>query len=582
MKVQREAGTLVELTTETIESLKESPLFNEDLKPVPISQRTWNVRHFASLWIGMAVCVPTYTLASGLINSGMNWWQAIMTVFLGNAIVLIPMAMIAFAGTKYGIPYPIFCRASFGSRGAHLPALLRAGVACGWFGIQCWIGGQFLNVALTQSFDFWNDLDKQWVYVFDPNKETDRAIAEVSTAYKALLKSKNAVKNLKQEIAKLQAAKGDDLAKKEAELETAINDSMTFQAKFSESKRYVISLGMVFSFLIFWIINVWIGYKGAESIKWMETWGAPILIGIGGILILWAFYVAGGIWELFKATDRPNEFLGGITFVRIFLPSLNGMISFWATLALNIPDFSRYAKSQRDQVLGQVIGLPATMGFYAFVGVCGTLGSIVVFGQAIWDPSELLARFNSPILSIIGGFAIFLATITTNIAANVVAPANAFSNLAPRIISYRIGAIITGIIGFLIQPWKLLSEPSGYIFGWLGTYGSFLGPLAGLYLADYYFIHRQRLNLKDLYIPNTGKYNFRYGINWIAFIAYFLSVIPFILTLKFDLGISGRNIQENSWTIGLVLSFAFYAALMKLNRSSITSKSEYQEITENG
>ena len=264
------------------------------------------------------------------------------------------------------------------------------------------------------------------------------------------------------------------------------------------------------------------GYKGTESIKWMETWGAPILIGVGALLIAWAFYVAGGVWGLLDATNRikPKE---GVSFLSIFLPSLNAMISFWATLALNIPDFTRYARSQRDQVLGQIIGLPTTMGFYAFVGVCGTLGAIIVFGEPIWDPSELLARFNMPILSIVGGFAIFLATITTNIAANVVAPANAFSNLAPKLITYRMGVIATGIIGLLIQPWKLLADPSGYIFGWLGIYGSFLGPLAGLYLADYYLVRRQRLSLHDLYVPGSGKYNFSGGVNHMAILAYVLS-----------------------------------------------------------
>jgi len=336
---------------------------------------------------------------------------------------------------------------------------------------------------------------------------------------------------------------------------------------------------LALSFFIFWLINVWIGYKGTESIKWMETWGSPILIGVGAVLIAWAVYVAGGLSSLLNASTMTKG-KEGFSFMNIFLPALNGMIAFWSTLALNIPDFTRYARSQKDQVLGQLIGLPTTMGFYAFVGVCGTLGAIVAFGEPIWDPSVLMARFNSPVLSIIGGFAIFLATITTNIAANVVAPANAFSNLAPRAISFRMGVIATGVVGLCIQPWKLLADPSGYIFGWLGVYGSFLGPLAGLYLADYYIIRGQRFNLKDLYNPIDGKYQFYHGVNLVAIIAYVLSVLPFLICWYFKLGGVGQLIQDNSWTVGLVLSLCFYSFLMHGKKDSLVSSEEFNRLTE--
>lgn len=497
---QIDRGGLIELEEGRAEELKSNSIYSPDLAPVDISGRTWNYYHIASLWIGMSVCVPTYSLASGLIASGMNWWQAVLTVFLGNLVVLAPMVLIAFAGTKYGIPYPIFCRSSFGIMGAHLPSLLRAGVACGWFGIQCWIGGEFLASALV-----------------------------------GVAPSLAAVAHMK-----------------------------------------------FICFLIFWAINVYIGYRGSESIKWMEAWGAPVLIGVGFVVIFWAVYAAGSLSNLLSATSKiaaPAAAPGAapVSFAALFLPSLNGMIAFWATLALNIPDFTRYAKSQRDQVIGQILGLPTTMGFYAFVGVFGTLGSIVVFGRAIWNPCELVDAFKSPALCFIGGFTIFLATITTNIAANVVAPANAFSNLMPKKISYRTGVVITGIIGIVIMPWKLYADPSGYIFNWLGTYGSFLGPLAGLYLADYYVVKRQKLNLYDLYLDNSKHYNFQGGVNPVAIIAYVVSVVPFILDMFFKT--FGGAVSNNSWTIGLAISFVVYILIMKRDPNyadydSVTGKHE--------
>jgi len=483
---QIEKDGLVELAPTVAESLSSNSIYSEDLKPVDIKDRTWNYYHIASLWIGMSVQVPTYTLASGLIANGMNWWQAVITIFLGNMIVLMPMVLIAFAGTKYGIPYPIFCRASFGIKGAHLPSLLRAGVACGWFGIQCWIGGEFLYSALIGLFPSLG-------------------------VYSAL--------------------------------------------------KFV-------TFFIFWAVNIYIGYKGSESIKWMEAWGAPILIGVGFLVIFWAVYAAGSISTLLAATDRIAAAPGTAkaSFAALFLPSLNGMIAFWATIALNIPDFTRYAKSQKDQITGQLLGLPTTMAFYAFVGVFGTLGSIIVFNRAIWNPAELIDAFHSPILSIFGGFVIFLATITTNIAANVVAPANAFANLMPKKISYRAGVIITGIAGIVIMPWKLYSDPSGYIFNWLGIYGSFLGPLAGLYIADYYILRKQKLNLYDLYLDNSQYYNYAGGFNPAALITYFISILPFCLDLFFN-SFSG-HVVNSSWIIGLLISFIVYPLFSKKGPSN--------------
>lgn len=478
---QIEENGLFELAEVHRENMENNSLYSEDLKPVTISGRTWSMKHIASLWAGMSICIPTYTLSSGLITSGMNWQQAVFTIFLGNVIVLIPMILIAAAGTKYGIPYPVFCRASFGTRGAHLPLLLRAGVACGWFGINCWIGGEFMYIAFAGFFP---------------------ALALYPKA------------------------------------------------------KFII-------FLLFLAANLGIAYRGHEAVKMLEVYCVPILIGIGISIAVWATYVAGSLSDLLNAGEKFNlgRPIASRPFSELFLPSLNAMISYWAPLALNISDFTRFACSQKDQALGQLIGLPPAMAFFSMVGVFGTLGSMIAFNEMIWNPVYTVVAFKMPWLSLLGGILVFIAIITTNIAANVVGPSNIFSNLSPRNIPYRYGVLITGFIGLIIMPWKLYAEPTGYIFNWLGTYGSFLGPLTGLYIADYYIIRKQYLSIYDLYSDGSGLYNYSGGVNYIAYLAYAISVTPFVMDLAF--ASFGGAVVNNSWFIGLALSFTVYAALMK-------------------
>ncbi len=482
MSYQIEKGGLVELDSAASDIVKSDSLYSEDLKSVEIKNRTWSKWHIASLWAGMSICIPTYTLSSGLITSGMNWREAVFTIFLGNLIVLVPMIMLAAAGTKYGISYPVFCRASFGKKGAHFPLLLRAGVACGWFGINCWIGGEFMFIAFAGFFP---------------------------------------------------------------------------SLALYPHVKFII-------FFLFLAANLAVAYRGHEAVKAIEIYCVPVLVTIGISIASWAIYQAGSLSALLEAGNRMD--LGrpveARPFRELFFPSLNAMISYWAPLALNISDFTRFASSQKDQALGQFIGLPPAMAFFSMIGVFGTLGSIIAFDRLIWNPVHTLVAFNMPWLSLIGGFLVFVAIITTNIAANVVGPANIFSNISPKNIPYKYGVLITGFIGLIIMPWKLYAEPTGYIFNWLGTYGSFLGPLTGLYIADYYYIRKRRLSLYDLYSDKSALYNYTGGVNYVAYISYALSVTPFIMDLVS--GSFGGMVVNNSWAIGLVLSFCIYGALMKL------------------
>ena len=446
-------------------------LINADLAPTRIEQRTWGVYHVASLWIGLSVCIPTYMLAAGLVDGGMSWWQAMLTILLGNLIVLAPMIAIAHAGTRYGIPFPVLARASFGTSGAHVPALLRSLVACGWFGIQTWIGGQAIHTMLRTALPAWERVPG----------------------------------------------------------------------------------GVWIAFAVFWTWNMWIAVRGSDSIKRLEAWAAPFLIAAGLALLAWAAWRAGGLGPILA---RPSRFATPAEFFAFFVPALTAMVGFWATLALNIPDLSRFARSQRAQALGQLLGLPPTMVAFSFIGVAVTSASVLVFGETIWDPVALLSRLESPVVVLVSLFAVLVATLTTNVAANVVAPANGFANLWPRRIGFAAGSLLTGVIGIAIRPWQLLADYGTYIFGWLVGYSGFLGPIAGIFIADYWLVRRGRLSLPDLY-SRDGIYG---RWNWKALAALAAGVTAALIGLVIP---AVRFLYDYAWFVGFGVAFALYALLMR-------------------
>lgn len=480
------------------DEFEESQLYNADLAPVPIGRRKWRTGSIAALWISMAACIPTYMLASSLIGGGMNWSQAVFTIFLGNVIVVIPMILNAHAGTKYGIPFPVFCRASFGTYGANIPALLRAFVACGWFGIQTWIGGHAIYKILSV---FWPSL----------------------------------------------AAPG----------------AATF-------------LGITFPefacFLFFWAVNMAVVYKGIDSIRFLLNLKAPLLIALGLALLGWAYREAGGFGPILS---QPSAFAPGQPkageFWTFFFPALTGMIGFWATLSLNIPDFSRYAVSQRAQIVGQALGLPLTMALYSFIGVAVTSATAIIYGATIWDPVDVLTRFQDPLVLVVSMFALCLATLATNIAANVVSPANDFAHLAPKKISFRLGGLITGLIGILMMPWKLVADPTGYIFTWLIGYSALLGPIGGIMIADYFVWRKRELSLVGLY-SGTGEYTYRHGFSWVAIVALLAGALPslpgFLATVQLidaaHVPPFLLNLYHYAWFIGFGIAFVLYLVLRKL------------------
>ena len=477
----------------TQEDLSASPLWNPDLAPTPPERRTWSTYNIAALWIGMSVVITTYTLASGLMSQGMNWWQAMVVILLGNVIVLVPMVLNAHAGTRYGISFPVLCRASFGVRGANIPAMLRAIVACGWFGIQTWIGALALDALLRAAWPGW---------------------------------------------AGIPGATG-------------------------------------IAFALFWGLQVAIILKGTEGIKVLESWSAPLLLGGGLLLLWWGIRNGGGLANVLSESQRLQA-PGGTPFWVLFPAALTANVGYWATLSLNIPDFTRYARSQRSQILGQALGLPTTMTLFAFIGVAVTAATIVIFGEAIWDPVVLVSRIGGAGLIIFAALVVLAAQVTTNMAANVVSPSNDFSNLSPKRISYVRGGLITAVIGILMMPWKLYSDAAAYIFTWLIGYSSLMGALGGILIADYWVVRRQRLLVGDLFREH-GAYTYDRGYNWRAVAALVLSILPVIPGFLRAATTPGGRVAEPSvfdhlysyaWFLTFGLSFVLYLVLQRSSKSS--------------
>ena len=462
------------------ERLAASPLFNEDLAPVSVAKRTWSTWDYAALWISMAHCIPTYTMASGLISQGMAWWQALLTIALGNIIVLAPILLNSHPGTKYGIPFPVFARAAYGTSGSNLAALMRALIACGWFGINAWIGGMALHTFFTALVPAWP----------------------------GLLGS--------------------------------VHD---------------IAVTQWFSFLLFWGLNILIIYRGMELVRRLERFAAPFVLVMTALLVVWAVKTAGGM-SLGQGTLREPG-----AFIEVFIPSLTATIGFWSTLSLNMPDFTRYGRSQREQVVGQVVALPTTMTVFAAMGIIITSATVVIYGKAIDNPIALGGMFHSRIIVGVIMFTVVIATLAVNIAANVVSPANDFANAFPSKIDFKRGGLITGLVGIAMMPWELLKDAHRYIDGWLLGYSGALGSIAGVLIVDYWILRKKELDLPSLYTPGpSSAYHYTNGWNVSAVVATVVGAAVALLGAFWE---PMRAIYHWSWFVGFGLSGLVYYVLMR-------------------
>src|SRR5947199_5603324 len=481
---------------QSLDRIKSSPLYNDDLAPVPVAERNWTTYNYAALWISMAHCIPTYMLSSGLIGAGMNWWQALITILIGNSIVLVPILLNSHPGTKYGIPFPVFARASYGTYGSNLPALMRAIVACGWFGIQAWIGGEALHTLFTAIIPNWHTL-----------------------------------------------------------LGGPIGGHMTTEW---------------ISFLLFWGLNIYIIYHGMDLLRKVENWAAPFVLIMTSLLLAWAIWKAHGLGYLLT---QSGKFQSWKEFMPIFIPSLTGMIGYWATLSLNMPDFTRFGHSQREQVVGQVVALPTTMTVFAAMGVMITSAAVVIYPQMkadeLWDPMKLVGQFHQVVIVAISMFTVVVATLAVNIAANVVSPANDFANAFPRWLSFRTGGLITGVIGILMQPWRLLADPTGYIFDWLVGYSGGLASIAGVLIVDYWIVRKKGLDLGDLYRVE-GRYSYERLRNNSARVAVVVVCVAIgaVFLFAYQREGGGGPVSSGRYMINMIVTVAIVFGLLSLGLRS--------------
>ena len=493
----------------------QSPLYNADLAPVPPSYRTWGTYTFTALWVSMAHCIPTYTLAGGLMAQGMNWWQALLVIGLGNLIVLVPILLNAHPGTRYGITFPVLARASFGTEGAKVPTVIRALVACGWFGINVFIGGEAVKTFITT---FWPGF-------------------------------------------------------------MALGGGWTFAG---------ITLPSGIGFGLFWVMNVFIIYRGMNAVRIFENWAAPIVLVLAIGLLAWVMNRAGGVGPLLA---RPSEFASLREFWPVLVPGVTGMVAFWSTLSLNIPDFTRFGRSQREQLVGQALGLPTTMIGFSLLALLITSASAAVLPHAalsdLWNPEYLLGVMTSAtppagmaeplitsgvaraLVAVIAVFGIVIATLSVNIAANVVGPANDFANLAPKHISFQTGGLITGVIGIVIMPWKLMADPATYLGGWLGGVGMLLGPVAAIMIADYWVVRKREIDVRALFLKGGVEPDF----NPVALVALLLAILPnlpgfFVKThLVSEVPAIFTTIYPYGWFSGVSIAFLVYVVGSRMQAS---------------
>lgn len=588
-RLQEEKGLLTLVGNEDCSE----QLINDDIRPTALEERTWNKWHIASLWVGMSVCIPTYMLASNMITGGLSWKEAICMILLGNLIVSVPMVLNGHAGTRYGIPFPVLGRAAFGTIGIQIPSILRALVACGWFGIQTWIGGLAI-AAIAGALMGDHEIAGQWSVQFVGFlifwaiqmglvlKGTE-SIKWLETLAAPLLiviglvmlwwgvsqggglshVLSSSYQFSKPSITMTYAAEGQVNSNK-SDIKIQLNLMQDAEGKIraqgwryrwldfkDQSKKAVALSKQAYQALPPNSDMVW-------NASTMKTLGFPQKVEAQFTADINGKKVESAVVHAQLSTAESQTSTPWMTY---FL-WLTAMVAFWATLALNISDITRYAASQKDQVWGQILGLPTTMTLYAFIGVAVTCAAIVVFPDILitqdapWDPIRLIARFHDqPALMIFAQIAILIATLSTNIAANVISPANSFANLYPQKISFRMGGLITGVIGILILPWKLM----GVIIGFLLTYGAILGPVVGVLLADYYVIRNTKLDLQGLYQEN-GPYQYNKGFHVQAFISLGLGVSLvlaglYIPELKF--------LYDIGWFSGFTISFISYCFLVK-------------------
>ena len=570
------------------EDVSASPLYNADIAPTSIKERTWSLWNLAALWVAMSVCIPTYILASYMLKAGLGWLAAVAIILAGNIIVAVPMVLNAHAGTKYGIPFPVFARSVFGVHGVHLPSILRGLVACAWFGIQCWVGGLAL---IAMGLSLW-----------DPTLSLSKVIE--ANAWVPFLgfglfwlinmyfvyAGTESIKWLENWSAPILLIIGFVLLGWAISVGGGLGPVLDRAGKFSESAAVVRSVDAEGAHLKLNLLADREGRIRATKVRFLAG-SDPKESGLEALPFQPLPSVVPGAdnsGQLFvPRVTREQTVL--IQFAsesyrsqKIRVPMtapaadprwltvlfwLAAMVGYWATLALNIPDISRFARSQKDQAIGQFLGLPATMLLYSFIGVVATAAAIIAFDSVLtaddapWEPATLISQIGAGrFVGAIAQFSLIIATLSTNIAANVISPANSFANAWPKRISFRTGGLIAGVLGILLMPWELKDAIEGFLIG----YGSVLGPVVAVMITDYFLVRRTQLSLPDLFRVE-GRYHFTAGFNVISIVATTGGAAVVLMSRSFaGTSILFKAISYGAWFSGFFIAMFLYLLAMTI------------------
>jgi NCS1 family nucleobase:cation symporter-1 len=454
-------------------------LSNGDLAPTPPSQRTWSAWHYAALWMGMVHSAFGFAVLGGMIAGGMSAWQALFVVLIANLVQLGFMVLTGRVGARYGIPYAVWARTTFGTFGANVPAVTRGIVAIGWFGVQSYLGATAINALLVTVFESWRNFD--------------HVIGGVA-----------------------------------ANLWVAM--------------------------ILYWAVNFVVIRHGMETVRRFESWAGPAVFVVMVPALIWAVGQMDGLGPVFTESSRYES--TGSFLLHGFLPGVALFVSAsWATMVLNLPDLTRFARSNRAQVRGTVIGLPlATVVFYLMAAIIVS-GTQAATGKLIWNPADVLIAIDIPAFTIVGALLIAVATLSVNVAANLVSPAYDITNLLPRVFTFKRAASLAIVLGFVYMPWKLMEDPDT-LFRVLNNVGAIIGPATGIMLADFYVVRKRRIDVGALY-RRHDRYWAQGGYNLVS-LAVLAVVSGFCLLGQLIDPIAWS--YDYAWFVGVGLGFVLHLA----------------------
>lgn len=460
--------------------------FSDDVLPSKQSDRSWNIGNYFTVWMGSVHNIPNYIAIGGLFAIGLSVHKVFMAIMCAAVIIATVLVLNGHAGSKYGLPFAMLLRSSFGNKGAVIPGVIRGVIAAiMWFGFQTYAGSQALSILIAKIWPSYITLGGDWDF-------------------------------------------------------------------------FGLTLPALISFLLFWLFNVVLIYGGMNFLGKFTNILSPFVYIVFGGMAIWAINLAGGIGPILNYTADGVD--GNK--VIVFLGAVVAVIAAWAAPMVNVSDFTRLARTHKEQVIGQTVGLIVTYLLFAVASISIIAGSEIAFGTPIWNVLDVVARFDSGFAIGVSVLTLCLTTLSVNVTGNIVPAGYQLASFFPKKLSFRAGATVAAVIGIMIMPWKLMENPTS-IFTFLNIVGGLLAPITGVMLAHYFIISKTKIDINELYSQN-GKYNYQKGFNINAIVTLIIagvlcligSFVPFFAPL-----------YEISWFVGIGSAIIIYT-LLELPKAS--------------